>query len=78
MTALSLMRVSSFEEGKSAQILHVGPFSQEAVTIEKLHQFIESRGGKTREKHHEIYLSDMRRVTPWLRQAFPKSVYISY
>ena len=63
-TSLPLLRFESFEEGGSAQIMHIGPFSEEGPTIEKLHAFIEGNGKKRRGKHHEIYLSDIRRAAP--------------
>ena len=56
--------LDSFLEGKAAQIKHIGPFSEEGPTIEKLHKFIESNGYKLSGKHHEIYLSDIRRSAP--------------
>lgn len=62
-TAISKLRVETFSEGKCAQILHVGPFSEEGPTIEKLHQHIVSRSQRTG-KHHEIYLSDIRKADP--------------
>jgi hypothetical protein len=58
------MRMERFEEGWSAQILHVGPFSEEGPTIERLHAFVEEQGLHFRGKHHEIYLSDRRRTPP--------------
>jgi len=62
--ALSSVRFESFSEGVCAQIMHIGPFSEEGPTIEKVHQFIEGCGGKRTGKHHEIYLSDIRRADP--------------
>lgn len=62
--ALSKLRFEAFEEGKAAQIMHIGPFSEEAPTIEKLHAFIDAQGSQRRGKHHEIYLSDVRRAAP--------------
>lgn len=62
--ALSRMRFESFHEGLSAQIMHVGPFSAEGPTIEKLHNFIKENGCELRGKHHEVYLSDPRRAKP--------------
>jgi hypothetical protein len=62
-TAVSKLRLEGFSEGRCAQILHIGPFSEEGPTIEKVHQFIASRGKRTA-KHHEIYLSDIRRAAP--------------
>jgi len=62
--ALPMMRFEAFNEGKSAQIMHIGPFSEEGPNIEKVHKFIETEGSERRGKHHEIYLSDMRRTAP--------------
>lgn len=62
--ALPLVRFESFQEGKAAQILHIGPFSEEGPTIEKVHAFIEDNCGRRVGKHHEIYLSDLRRTAP--------------
>jgi hypothetical protein len=53
-----------FKEGKAAQIMHIGPFSDKGPTIEKVHSFIESRGSRVIDKHHEIYLSYIRRAAP--------------
>ena len=64
LAALSLLEFKSFTEGKSAQILHIGPFSEEGPTIEKLHRFIAENGFQRHGKHHEIYLSDIRRAAP--------------
>ena len=62
--SLSQLRFALFEEGEAAQIMHVGPFSEEGPTIEKVHAFIEESGKVRRGKHHEIYLSDIRRADP--------------
>ena len=62
--ALSQVRFERYHEGRSAQILHVGPFSEEGATIEKLHEYIKSKGYQLGGKHHELYLSDMRRAAP--------------
>ena len=62
--ALPKARFNSFHEGLSAQIMHIGPFSAEGPTIEKLHNFIKENGHELRGKHHEIYLSDPRRAKP--------------
>jgi hypothetical protein len=63
LAALPLLRVESFTEGRCAQILYIGPFSKEGPTIERLHRYIDARGRRTG-KHHEIYLSDIRRTDP--------------
>jgi len=62
--ALPLVRFESFSEGKVAQIMHIGPFSEEGPTVEKLHVFIGDSGSQRIGKHHEIYLSDIRRAAP--------------
>jgi hypothetical protein len=62
--ALSKVRFESFTEGKSAQIMHIGPYSAEGPNIQKLHQKIAGIGGKLTGRHHEIYLSDPRRAAP--------------
>ncbi|MGD8913942.1 MAG: GyrI-like domain-containing protein [Candidatus Thiodiazotropha sp.] len=62
--SLDGLRLESFAEGRCAQILHIGPFSEEGPTIEKVHRFIEESGHQRRGKHHEIYLSDIRRAAP--------------
>ena len=63
LPALDRLRSELFTEGRCAQILHVGPFATEAATIAQLHAYLDARGGR-RGKHHEIYLSDPRRVDP--------------
>ena len=62
--ALSNIRFESFSEGKAAQIMHKGPFAEEGPTVEKVHTFITENGYNRSGKHHEIYLSDMRKTAP--------------
>ena len=62
--SLPLVRFESFKEGKAAQTIHIGPFSEEGPTIEKVHLFIEENSSQRVGKHHEIYLSDIRRAAP--------------
>lgn len=64
LPGLQRVRLESFTEGPSAQIMHVGPFSTEGPTIEKVHTFIDDSGREPRGKHHEIYLSDIRKGDP--------------
>jgi hypothetical protein len=61
--ALDLLRFDSYAEGTSAQILHIGPFSEEGPAIEKVHVFIRKKG-RLHGFHHEIYLSDIRKAAP--------------
>lgn len=62
--ALSKTRLDSFHEGLSAQIMHIGPYSAEGPTIQRLHDFIKNTGHELAGKHHEIYLGDPRRTAP--------------
>ncbi|HEY3421785.1 MAG TPA: GyrI-like domain-containing protein, partial [Methanocellaceae archaeon] len=62
--AVSKIRFECFGEGLSAQVMHVGPFSEEGSTVKRLHDFIEQSGYRLCGKHHEIYLSDIRKVAP--------------
>ncbi|WP_404387406.1 GyrI-like domain-containing protein [Humibacillus xanthopallidus] len=67
LPAAAELRLTSFEEGRAAQVLHVGPYATEASTIAKLHDFIREHGFALdghRHKHHEIYLGDPRRADP--------------
>lgn len=52
-----------FTASPAVHVLHMGPFITEGPTIARLHAFIEERG-TLRGKHHEIYLSDVRRAAP--------------
>lgn len=63
LPAVGKLRLETYAEGSCAQVLHIGPFSTEGPTIEKVHQFIADRG-KPDGKHHEIYLSDIRKAAP--------------
>lgn len=62
--ALPAVRFETFSEGTAAQIMHVGPFSEEGPVIERVHDFIEQSGCERVGKHHEIYLTDIRRADP--------------
>lgn len=63
LPGLDKLRLQQFAEGSCAQVLHVGPFSEEGPTIRRLHEFIEARAVRSG-KHHEIYLTDIRRADP--------------
>lgn len=64
LPALDKIRLEKYHEGLSAQILHIGPYSEEAPTIEKLHNFIAENGYQLGGKHHEIYFNDPRQTKP--------------
>jgi len=63
--ALDRLRLETLVEGTCVQVLHVGPFDAEGPVLSRLHQeFIPAHGLRMTGKHHEIYLSDPRRVAP--------------
>ena len=63
--ALSLLRTERYHEGLSVQIMHIGPYDEEGPTLARMHaEFIPQNGLEENGKHHEIYLSDPRRVAP--------------
>jgi hypothetical protein len=57
-------RLERIEEGWSAQIMHIGPWDKETESIERIKDFIRGKGCTPSGHHHEIYLSDPRRVPP--------------
>lgn len=61
---LGRARVETLVEGTCGQTLHLGPFATEGPTIAALHRAIADAGLTLAGKHHEIYLSDMRRTAP--------------
>ena len=63
--ALDKLRLETYHEGLSVQIMHIGPYSEEGPTIARLHnEFIPQNGLVENGKHHEIYLSDPNRTAP--------------
>jgi hypothetical protein len=63
LPALPKLRLESYHEGLSAQILHIGSYDDEGPVLARLHkQWIPEHGYVENGKHHEIYLSDARRV----------------
>jgi len=59
--AVKLERIA---EGLCVQALHVGPFADEPATVAKMDELAAAEGLKPHGRHHEIYLSDPRRVPP--------------
>ena len=65
LPALEKVRFASYEEGLSVQIMHIGSYDDEGPTLAELHQqFMPENNLTFNGKHHEIYLSDPRRVAP--------------
>lgn len=57
-------RLETFSEGLCAQILYFGPYANEGPAIARMHEYIKENGYILSGKHHEIYLSDVRKVAP--------------
>lgn len=62
--ALEAVRYERWTEGPSAQIMHVGPYSDEQKDISILHAALAEHGYRPRGRHHEIYLGDPHRCAP--------------
>jgi hypothetical protein len=62
--ALPKVRFEALTEGNAAQVMHIGPFTEEGLNITRIHRFIDNCGYKRVGKHHEIYLSDIRKTAP--------------
>ena len=59
------VRLEVLSEGRCVQTLHLGPFDAEAAVLAKMHdEFIPGNGLRMVGKHHEIYFSDVRKVSP--------------
>lgn len=63
--SLSNVRLETLHEGTCVQTLHIGSFDAEAGVLGSMHHdFIPANNLKMTSKHHEIYLSDFRKVAP--------------
>lgn len=59
------LRLETLSEGLCVQALHVGSYDTEAELLQRMHhEFTPSQGLTMVGKHHEVYLSDSRRVEP--------------
>jgi hypothetical protein len=58
------VQLESLAEGPCVQMLHIGPYEKEHETIELMRNFAEKNALRLHGRHHEIYLSDPRRVAP--------------
>jgi hypothetical protein len=64
LPALDRLRFERWEEGRCAQLMHFGPYSDEGPSIARLHAAIAAARLHPRGRHHEIYLGDPRRSAP--------------
>ncbi len=67
-TDFSKVEFFTYDEGLSVQCLHIGPYDDEPDTVERMHRYMEEQGYtldiSDQRLHHEIYLSDARKVAP--------------
>ena len=67
-TDFSKVEFLPVSEGLCVQCMHIGPYDDEPATVAKMHAFIGLQGYAPditdRRRHHEIYLSDARKVSP--------------
>ena len=62
---LDKVRLEKYHEGLCVQIMHIGSYDNEAPILAKMHnEFVPENGYAMIGKHHEIYLSDPRKVAP--------------
>jgi hypothetical protein len=58
------VKLEPLAEGLCVQMLHVGPYDKEPETVRVMQAFAESKGLALHGRHHEIYISDPRRIPP--------------
>lgn len=61
---LDKVRFEEYNEGTAVQIMHIGSYADEGPTVARLHHHIADNGWSLSKHHHEIYLSDPRKVAP--------------
>ena len=66
------MELLSYDEGLCVQCMHIGPYDNEPATVSAMHEYMERQGYaldiSDARLHHEIYLSDARKVAPEKRK----------
>lgn len=62
--ALGKLHLTTFKEGLSIQVMHIGPYSSEPSTIDRMKIFMKESILVRNGKHHEIYLGDPRHADP--------------
>lgn len=67
-TDFSKVQFMTYDEGLCVQCMHLGPFDEEQRTADLMDDFAREQGYQIdindERMHHEIYLSDVRKVTP--------------
>lgn len=67
-TDMEKVEFFTYDEGMCVQCMHIGAYDDEPATVEAMHRFMEEQGYvldiTNQRMHHEIYLSDARKVAP--------------
>lgn len=67
-TDFSKVEFLTVEEGLCVQCMHIGPYDDEPKTVAVMREFLEQNGYRfdisEKRRHHEIYLSDVRKTAP--------------
>ena len=67
-TDFSKVEFMTYDEGLCVQCMHIGPYDDEPATVSVMHDYMEQQGYvldiSEQRMHHEIYLSDARKVSP--------------
>ena len=67
-TDFSKAEFLTYDEGLCVQCMHVGSYDDEPATVARMHEYMEAQGYildiTSQRMHHEIYLSDARKVVP--------------
>ncbi len=58
------VEIKNIDKMRVAFVLHVGPYDKEGETVGQMEAFAEQQGMEFHGRHHDIYLSDPRRVPP--------------
>ena len=71
-TDFSKVEYITYDEGLCVQCMHIGSYDDEPAIVDLMHQYMESQGYELDitevRRHHEIYLSDARKVAPEKRK----------
>ena len=64
----SKVELFTYDEGLCVQCMHIGPYNDEPITVEAMHEYMIEQGYEldiTDERfHHEVYISDVRKTSP--------------
>ena len=67
-TDFSKVEYMTYDEGLCVQCMHIGSYDEEPKTVALMHEYMEQQGYALditdQRLHHEIYLSDARKVAP--------------